>query len=246
MTAIRVAVVDDQRLFASGMRMLVDAQDDMTCVGTAADGAEALELCAAERPDVLLLDLRMPVMNGIETLARLAASDGAASDTAATDTTASDISTSDTAATDTAASDRPRVIALTTIRRDDAVLAALRAGAAAFLTKDALPDVVTATIRDVHEGRPAPTEAEALDMLRAQGITVEANRRDEVLDALTAREHEVFLLVAKGLSNAEIATSVFLSEATVKTHVRSVLMKLGLRNRIQVVITAHERGLVRA
>jgi len=231
MTAIRVAVVDDQRLFASGMRMLVDAQDDMTCVGTAADGAEALELCAAERPDVLLLDLRMPVMNGIETLARLAASDGAASDTAASHA---------------AATDRPRVIALTTIRRDDAVLAALRAGAAAFLTKDALPDVVTATIRDVHEGRPAPTEAEALDMLRSQGISVEATRRDEVLDALTAREREVFLLVAKGLSNAEIATSVFLSEATVKTHVRSVLMKLGLRNRIQVVITAHERGLVRA
>ena len=227
MTAIRVAVVDDQRLFASGMRMLVEAQDDMTCVGTAADGAEALELCAAERPDVLLLDLRMPVMNGIETLARLAASDAAASDAAASDAC-------------------PRVIALTTIRRDDAVLAALRAGAAAFLTKDALPDVVTATIRDVHEGRPAPTEAEALDMLRSQGITVEATRRDEVLDALTAREREVFLLVAKGLSNAEIATSVFLSEATVKSHVRSVLMKLGLRNRIQVVITAHERGLVRA
>ncbi|TCK63680.1 response regulator transcription factor [Curtobacterium sp. PhB136] len=215
---IRVAVVDDQRLFASGMRMLVDAQDDMTCVGTAADGAEALELCTTEHPDVLLLDLRMPVMNGIETLARLAAADD----------------------------DRPRVVALTTIRRDDAVLAALRAGAAAFLTKDALPEVVTATIRDVHEGRPAPTESEALELLRAQGTPVEPDRRDEVLDALTAREREVFLLVAKGLSNAEIAASVFLSEATVKTHVRAVLMKLGLRNRIQVVITAHERGLVRA
>ncbi|WP_144710555.1 response regulator transcription factor [Curtobacterium pusillum] len=218
MSPIRVAVVDDQRLFASGMQMLVDAQDDMTCVGTAADGAEALLLCAAEEPDVLLLDLRMPVLNGIETLARLAEQ------------------------TD----DRPRVIALTTIRRDDAVLAALHAGAAAFLTKDALPDVVTATIRDVHEGRPAPTEDEALDLLRDQGTPVQSSRRDEVLDALTAREREVFLLVAKGLSNAEIATSVFLSEATVKTHVRSVLQKLGLRNRIQVVITAHERGLVRA
>ncbi|WIB61031.1 response regulator transcription factor [Curtobacterium sp. MCLR17_007] len=215
---IRVAVVDDQRLFASGMQMLVDAQDDMTCVGTAADGLEALDLCAAEHPDVLLLDLRMPVLNGIETLGRLAAVDG----------------------------DRPRVVALTTIRRDDAVLAALRAGAAAFLTKDALPDVVTATIRDVHEGRPAPTEAEALELLRAQGTPAETSRRDEILDALTAREREVFLLVAKGLSNAEIAASVFLSEATVKSHVRSVLMKLGLRNRIQVVITAHERGLVRA
>lgn len=218
MTAIRVAVVDDQRLFASGMRMLVDAQDDMTCVGTAADGAEALALCATEQPDVLLLDLRMPVLNGIETMAGLAEQ----------------------------GDDRPRVVALTTIRRDDAVLAALRAGAAAFLTKDALPEVVTATIRDVHEGRPAPTETEALDLLRAQGTLVESERRDEVLDALTAREREVFLLVAKGLSNQEIAASVFLSEATVKTHVRSVLTKLGLRNRIQVVITAHERGLVRA
>ncbi|MBT1584847.1 MULTISPECIES: response regulator transcription factor [Curtobacterium] len=218
MSAVRVAVVDDQRLFATGMQMLVDAQDDMTCVGTAGDGAAALELCAAEHPDVLLLDLRMPVMNGIETLTRLVAS----------------------------TQDRPRVVALTTIRRDDAVLAALRAGAAAFLTKDALPDVVTATIRDVHAGRPAPTEAEALDLLRAQGTPAVTDRRDEVLDALTAREREVFLLVAKGLSNAEIAESVFLSDATVKTHVRAVLTKLGLRNRIQVVITAHERGLVRA
>ncbi|NQX25531.1 response regulator transcription factor [Curtobacterium sp. VKM Ac-2852] len=218
MSAVRVAVVDDQRLFATGMQMLVDAQDDMTCVGTAGDGAAALELCAAEHPDVLLLDLRMPVMNGIESLTRLVAS----------------------------TQDRPRVVALTTIRRDDAVLAALRAGAAAFLTKDALPDVVTATIRDVHAGRPAPTEAEALDLLRAQGTPAVTDRRDEVLDALTAREREVFLLVAKGLSNAEIAESVFLSDATVKTHVRAVLTKLGLRNRIQVVITAHERGLVRA
>ncbi|UFU14849.1 response regulator transcription factor [Curtobacterium sp. C1] len=218
MSAIRVAVVDDQRLFASGMRMLVDAQDDMTCVGTAGDGQAALDLCAAEDPDVLLLDLRMPVLNGIEATARLAERGG----------------------------ERPRVVALTTIRRDEAVLAALRAGAAAFLTKDALPEVVLATIRDVHEGRPAPTEAEALDLLRADGTLVETPRPDAVLDALSAREREVFLLVAKGLSNQEIASAVFLSEATVKTHVRAVLTKLGLRNRIQVVITAHERGLVRA
>lgn len=218
MTAIRVAVVDDQPLFASGMRMLVDAQDDMSCVGTAADGAAALELCTVQEPDVLLLDLRMPVLNGVETTARIAARAG----------------------------DRPRIVVLTTIRRDEAVLAALRAGAAAFLTKDALPEVVLDTIRDVHEGRPAPTETEALDLLRADGVLVERPRQDEVLDVLTAREREVFLLVAKGLSNQEIASSVFLSEATVKSHVRAVLTKLGLRNRIQVVITAHERGLVRS
>lgn len=218
MSEVRVAVVDDQPLFASGMRILVDAQDDMTCVGTAADGTGALALCAEAEPDVLLLDLRMPVLNGIETTARLAARGG----------------------------DRPKVVVLTTIRRDEAVLAALRAGAAAFLTKDALPEVVLTTIRDVHEGRPAPTETEALDLLRADGTLVETPRADEVLDVLTAREREVFLLVAKGLSNQEIASSVFLSEATVKTHVRAVLTKLGLRNRIQVVITAHERGLVRA
>ncbi|OEI69369.1 response regulator transcription factor [Curtobacterium sp. ER1/6] len=218
MSEVRVAVVDDQPLFASGMRMLVDAQDNMTCVGTAADGTAALALCAEAEPDVLLLDLRMPVLNGIETTARLAARGG----------------------------DRPKVVVLTTIRRDEAVLAALRAGAAAFLTKDALPEVVLTTIRDVHEGRPAPTETEALDLLRADGTLVETPRADEVLDVLTAREREVFLLVAKGLSNQEIASSVFLSEATVKTHVRAVLTKLGLRNRIQVVITAHERGLVRA
>lgn len=218
MSVIRVAVVDDQRLFASGMQMLIDAQDDMTCVGTAGEGVAALELCAAETPDVLLLDLRMPVMNGVDTTARLAELGG----------------------------DRPRVVALTTIRRDEAVLAALRAGAAAFLTKDAPPEVVLETVRDVHEGRPAPTEAEALDLLRADGTLIETPRSDEVLDVLSAREREVFLLVAKGLSNQEIASSVFLSEAPVKSHVRAVLTKLGLRNRIQVVITAHERGLVRA
>ncbi|PZF61293.1 DNA-binding response regulator [Curtobacterium sp. MCBD17_034] len=216
---IRVAVVDDQRLFASGMQMLVDAQLDMTCVGTAGNGEEALALADEQRPDVMLLDLRMPVLDGIATLTQLAGKDDG---------------------------DLPRVVALTTIRHDSAVLAALRAGAAAFLTKDALPELVLGTIRDVHAGRPAPTELDALAMLRDLGVPPATERRDEVLDALSAREREVFLLVAKGLSNAEIAETVFLSEATVKSHVRAVLAKLGLRNRIQVVITAHERGLVRA
>jgi DNA-binding NarL/FixJ family response regulator len=217
---IRVAVVDDQRLFASGMRMLVEAQDDMACVGTAEDGEAALTLVDEATPDVLLLDLRMPVMGGLETMRRLFA--------------------------DARHADRPRVVVLTTLRRDEAVVAALRSGAAAFLTKDATPEVVLGTIRDVHDGRPAPTEAEAVELLRAAGVDTVEDRRDEVLDALSVREREIFLLVAKGLSNAEIAEALFVSDATVKTHVRSVLVKLGLRNRIQVVITAHERGLVRA
>jgi DNA-binding NarL/FixJ family response regulator len=221
---IRVAVVDDQRLFASGMRMLVDAQDDMTCVGTALDGAAGLELVAAELPDVVLLDLRMPTMNGLETMAALF----------------------DTVPGAAPIDGPPRVVVLTTLRRDDAVLAALRAGAAAFLTKDATPDVVLGTIRDVHAGSPAPTAEDAVDLLRASGVEPVVAPRDDTLDVLSVREREVFLLVAKGLSNAEITETLFLSDATVKSHVRAVLAKLGLRNRIQVVILAHERGLVRA
>ena len=215
---IGVGVVDDQRLFASGMRMLVDAQADMRCVGVALDGTEAVRLVAEAEPDVLLLDLRMPGMNGIETMERVLR--------------------------DRELDAPPRIVVLTTLRRDDAVLAALRAGAAAFLTKDATPDVVLGTIRAVHAGAPAPTAAEAVALLEELGPAVPV-RRDDTLDALSAREREVFLLVARGLTNAEITEALFISDATVKSHVRAVFAKLGLRGRVQAVVLAHERGLVR-
>ncbi|WIB65971.1 response regulator transcription factor (plasmid) [Curtobacterium sp. MCBD17_040] len=221
MTApITVGIVDDQRLFASGMSMLVNAQPDMTSIGSASDGEEALALVRRADPDVLLLDLRMPVLNGIDTMRQLFAD------------------------TDDASAARPKIVVLTTMRNDDAVLAALRAGAGAFLTKDATPDVVLDTIRAVHQQSATPSEADTIELLRTTSPV--ADDRNALLDRLTAREQEVFLLVAKGLSNAQIAATLFLSDATVKTHVRAVLNKLGLRNRIQVVITAHERGLVRA
>ncbi|KQO63141.1 hypothetical protein ASF23_07635 [Curtobacterium sp. Leaf261] len=221
------------------MRMLVDAQPDMECVGTALDGAAGLDLIRTERPDVVLLDLRMPTLNGLETMAALfSGTDGRSSTPAAP---------APAAAIPPAPLDGPpRVVVLTTLRRDDAVLAALRAGAAAFLTKDAAPEIVLGTIRSVDAGSPPPTADEAVEILRAAGIEPVRAGNDETLDVLSVREREVFLLVAKGLSNAEITEALFLSDATVKSHVRAVLAKLALRNRIQVVILAHERGLVRA
>ncbi|GAA4265687.1 response regulator transcription factor [Frondihabitans peucedani] len=216
---IRVAVVDDQRLFSSGIAMLVEAQSDLVCVGTAADGQEAVSLVERERPDVVLMDLRMPVLNGLDATRRILA--------------------------DTPADGPPRVVALTTIRRDEAVYAALAAGASAFLTKDADPEVVLATIRAAHAGAPFPTEENAMALVREYAAPAGDQRESRVdaLASLTAREREVFALVARGLSNAEIASGQFVTEATVKSHVRSTLQKLGLRSRIQVVIFAYENGL---
>lgn len=214
----RVLVVDDQRLFSSGMAMLLEAQPDLVCVGTAADGREAIEAVRRERPDVVLMDLRMPVLGGLDATRRIlldAPVDGA-----------------------------PRVIALTTIRRDEAVFAALAAGAYAFLTKDAAPEVVLGTIRAAAAGAPAPTDEEAIEIVRhfAEARTVDES--SDPLRELTARETEIFHLVARGLSNLEIAAHQVVSEATVKSHVRSVLAKLGLRGRIQVVVFAYEHALV--
>jgi DNA-binding NarL/FixJ family response regulator len=221
-TPIRVAVVDDQRLFSSGMAMLIEAQSDLVCVGTALNGQQAIALVEQEQPDVILMDLRMPVINGLEATRLILAQappDGP-----------------------------PRIIALTTIRRDEAVYSALAAGASAFLTKDAEPDVVLATIRAAHAGETFPTEPSAVDLVRefaAPAAEVGPVRRT-LLDALTVREREIFTLVARGLSNAEIAESQFVTEATVKSHVRAVLSKLGLRSRIQVVVFAYENALVGA
>jgi DNA-binding NarL/FixJ family response regulator len=218
--SIRIVIIDDQRLFASGMAMLVEAQPDLEVVGTAVDGRDAIELVGRVRPDVVLMDIRMPVVNGLEATRLLL--DGASPDEA------------------------PRVVVLTTIRRDEAVYAALRAGASAFLTKDAAPEIVLGTIRAVHAGAPVPTEGDALALAREFAAPVEAgaSARPDPLADLTTREREIYALVARGLSNQEIAQSQFVSEATVKTQVRSVLQKIGLRSRIQIVIHAYENRLV--
>lgn len=211
---VRVAVVDDLALFALGIRMQLDATDDLVCVGTASDGLAGLELVRRERPDVVLMDIRMPVLDGLAATAALR-EDGA---------------------------EAPRVVVLTTIRHDEAVYLAARAGATAFLTKDARPEVLLATVRAAAVGEVV---GDTEQLLREFGPPPTRARTD-VLAVLTPRERETFLLLAKGLTNTEIAEASFVSEATVKTHVRAVLAKLELRSRLQVVVFAHEEGLVRA
>ena len=211
---VRVAVVDDQRLFAEGLRMQIDAADDLECVGIAEDGRAGIDLVRREQPDVVLMDLRMPVLDGLAATASLR--DGA---------------------------DRaPRVVVLTTLRDDRAVHAAARAGASAFLTKDARPEVLLATVRAAAAGDVTGDPEELLRDFGAPPPRADVG----ALDRLTPRERETFLLVARGLTNSQIAEAAFVSESTVKTHVQGVLAKLGLRSRLQVVVFAHERGLVRS
>ena len=214
---IRVVVVDDQALFASGLAMLIDAQDDMECVATAVDGREALAVVEASRPDVVLMDLRMPGMNGLEATRALLERG--------------------------TAEDPPRIVVLTTLRRDEVVAQALEAGASAFLTKDATPEQVLTTIRDVHAGDVIPDLKATMKLVAELGGSTRP-RRDETLAALSPREREVFLLLARGLTNAEIAETAWVSEATVKTHIGAILRKLGLRSRVQVVVFAHQNNLV--
>jgi DNA-binding NarL/FixJ family response regulator len=212
---IRVLIADDQPLFADGLRMQLEAQADITCVGVAVDGDRVVELVQELSPDLVLMDIRMPGINGIEATRRI-----------------------------TVVDDAPPVVVLTTIRQDEAVYHAMQAGAAGFLTKDATPDQVMATIRGVHGDESLSSGADSVGLVQANAPAVPV--REEAIDTLTPREREVFLLLAKGLGNAEIACATFLSEATVKSHVRAVLQKLGLRSRVQVVVYAYENGLVRA
>ena len=223
---IRLFVVDDQELVRAGFRMVLDAQRDMTVVGEAGDGQAALEGVAATRPDVVLMDIRMPRLNGVEATRRLQESGTAA-----------------------------RVLILTTFDLDDYVFAALKAGASGFLLKDAGPAELLAAIRAVHAGDAAMAPSTTRRLLErfvpelpdAGGESAAAaERRAQLarLAPLTAREHEVLTAVGRGLTNAEIAAELFLAEATVKTHLGRVLHKLELRDRVQMVITAYETGLV--
>ena len=217
---IKVALVDDQALFRTGIRMLVSSQPDLKFVGEASNGVEGISLAASSRPDVILMDIRMPVMDGIqssEAILRAADARGGA---------------------------RPRIIVLTTFDLDEAATRAIRGGASGFLLKDADPEFLLAAIRTVHAGTSVIAAAATRELFQhfdsqSGGKTVPAE-----FQTLTARENEIFLLAARGLSNSEIARGEFLSEATVKTHISRILSKLSLRDRVQLVVFAFENGLV--
>ncbi|WP_408897420.1 response regulator [Nocardioides sp. R1-1] len=215
---ISVLLVDDQELFREGVRVIVDAQEGMRVVGTAADGVEAVRLVDELEPDVVLMDIRMPEMDGVEATRQIFLPDRAAR------------------------RQRPvRVIVLTTFNLDDRAATAIRYGASGFLLKGTTPVMLRDAIRTVHAGNAvlAPTDLSALLDNQFQAAVAPP----AAYLALTDKEREVFGAVAKGLSNQEIAGRVFLSESTVKTHVGAVLRKLGLRDRVQIVVFAHEHGL---
>ncbi len=217
MTApIRVLVADDHQLVRTGFRIILEIEDDIEVVGEAPDGARAVELVARVRPDVVLMDVEMPGMDGLEATRRIAAAGG------------------------------PPVVILTTFDRDDYLFAALQAGASGFMLKNSTPEALADAVRVVARGdallAPEITRRVIAAFARpGSGRTV----RDERLADLTPREREVLVLLAAGATNAEIATQLHLGETTVKTHVSRVLMKLGLRDRTQAVVYAYEHGVVR-
>ncbi|OFI38860.1 DNA-binding response regulator [Arthrobacter sp. SW1] len=218
---ITVALVDDQPLFRAGIRMLIQSQADMALAWEAGDGDEAVDRAAEERPDVMLMDLRMPGTGGVEATRRISAASAAAG------------------------VDKPKIIALTTFNRDQAVVEAVQAGASGYLLKSAEPEFLLAAIRTVYSGYSVIAPGSVHELFQHAARTVPASGPDlSVLNGLSAREREVFLLAAKGLSNADMAQGLFVSEATVKTHLRSVLTKLGLRTRLQLVAFAYEHRLL--
>jgi DNA-binding NarL/FixJ family response regulator len=215
---IRVALVDDQALFRAGIRMLVSSQADLEFVGEAANGVEGIAIAASATPDVILMDIRMPVMDGIESTRHILEAAAARG------------------------GKQPRVIVLTTFDLDEAAARAIRGGASGFVLKDADPEFLLAAIRTVHSGTAVIAAAQTRELFEHFGVGATAT--PEEYENLTAREREIFGLAARGLSNAEIAASEFLSEATVKTHISRVLAKLSLRDRVQLVVYAYENGLI--
>jgi DNA-binding NarL/FixJ family response regulator len=213
---IRVVVADDQALVRGGFRVLVDSAEDLSVVGEAADGAEAVALVEQTQPDVVLMDIRMPTMDGLEATRRIAASPAAT-----------------------------RVLVLTTFDLDEYVFAALKAGASGFLLKDTPPHDLLAGIRTIAQG-----DALLSPSITRQLIREYVNRPDSPalppsqLEGLTDRELEVLTLVAKGWSNGEVAERLFITPATTKSHVSRLLMKLGARDRAQLIVMAYEVGLV--
>ncbi len=226
---LRVLIADDQQLVRAGLRMILEAQSDIRVVAEATQGEEAVRLVRRHRPDVVLMDVRMPGMDGIEATRQIVAAGGEAQVGGAT------------------SSAEPRVIILTTFDLDEYVYAALQVGACGFLLKDVSPERLVAAVRTVMAGDAllAPTITRRL-VERYARTDAPPPAAAQALSALTARELEVFRLVARAMSNAEIADALVVSEATVKTHVGGILAKLGLHNRAQAVVVAYESGLLRA
>ncbi|MGO3153491.1 MAG: response regulator [Galactobacter sp.] len=218
---IKVAIVDDQDLLRGGFKMIIDSQSDLEVIGEARTGREAVASPAVARADVVLMDIRMPEMDGIEATSRLLEAPG----------------------------HHPRVLILTTFDLDEYAIDAVKVGASGFLLKDVPPEDLLDAIRTVHEGGGvvAPSTTRRLlehmaPVLRSQSQAPAEKR--EAVDSLTAREREVYQLIAQGLTNTEIASELFLSEATVKTHVGRILSKLDARDRVQAVLIAYETGVV--
>jgi DNA-binding NarL/FixJ family response regulator len=213
---IRVLLVDDQALVRMGFRMVLEAESDLQVVGEASDGRDAIARAAALQPDIVLMDVRMPDVDGITATREIVA-----------------------------ARPESRVIVLTTFDLDEYAFGGLRAGASGFLLKDARPAELLAAIRSVAAGDAVVSPRVTKRMLDLFGGSLPASARSQdVTSALTPREREILLAIAEGLSNGEIAARFFLTESTVKTHVGRVLFKLGLRDRIHAVIFAYENGLI--
>jgi len=214
--SIRVLVADDQSLVRGGFRMLLAGQQDMEIVAEASNGLEAVEKAARYRPTVVLMDIRMPELHGLEATRRILAAD-----------------------------EEARILILTTFDLDEYVYEALRSGASGFVLKDEPPEQLLAAIRTVAAGdgllSPSVTKRVIKQFARAQSSTP-----PKEFDELTSREQEVFRLIANGLSNAEIGQELFISDTTVKTHITHILQKLGLRDRVQAVVLAHQTGLFEA
>ncbi|MFY1636298.1 response regulator [Solwaraspora sp. WMMB335] len=214
---IRVVLVDDQALVRAGFRMVLDYSGDMTVVGEAGDGAEALRLLRTVDTDVVVMDVRMPVLDGVEATRRICA-----------------------------AGSTPRVLVLTTFDTESDAFAALQAGASGFLLKNVPPEELLAAIRVIASGDSVVAPRITRRLLdRFAGQLVTSAPAGPALAGLTEREREVLLLIGQGLSNAEIAARLTVAEATVKTHVGRILGKLGLRDRVQAVVLAYETGLIR-
>jgi DNA-binding NarL/FixJ family response regulator len=217
---IGVLIVDDQALARTGLRMVLEVEPDLVVVGEAADGEEAVEMAATTTPDVILMDVRMPRMDGLEATRRIVRTDEPG----------------------------PQVLVLTTFDLDEYVYEALLAGASGFVLKDIPPEQLVEAIHVVASGDAllAPTITRRLIEEFVRRPPEVARPRPRELDQLTPREAEIMGYVAKGLSNAEIAAQAYVSEPTVKTHIARILMKLGLRDRVQVVVYAYEHGLAQS